>query len=87
MSERRKHSRIPVRLRFKIIHPDVGEKIVHTRDLSEGGLYVITDPADLPARGAVVKGQMLDTEVEAPVIEMKIVHVGKNGLGLEYINS
>jgi len=85
MDERRKYSRIPVRLRIKISHPSIGEKVVHTRDLSEGGLFIVVNPTDLPAAGNIVKGQILDTEVEAPTVDMKIVHVGKNGLGLEYV--
>ncbi len=85
MDNRRKYSRIPVRLRIKISHPSIGEKIVHSRDLSEGGLFVVVDPTDLPEEGNIVKGQVLDTEEEAPTVDMKIVRVGQNGLALEYV--
>lgn len=84
MENRRKHSRIPVRVRIKISHPSFGEKIVQTKDISEGGLFILVNPEDLPDPGTIVKGQAQDMAEEAPIVDMKIVRVGKDGLGLEY---
>ena len=36
MHERREHPRIPLRVKIKIAHPDFGEKLVLTKNFSEG---------------------------------------------------
>ena len=84
MEERREHQRIPLRVNIKIAHPEIGEKIVGTKNFSEGGLFVIIKPTELPALGSIVKGQVQGLE-DAPVVDMKIVRFESDGVGLQYM--
>lgn len=85
MDERREYSRIPLKVNIKITHPDFGEKIVATKNFSEGGLFIVVEPTKLPAPGAIVKGQVQGLTDEAPIVNMKIVRVENDGVGLQYI--
>lgn len=85
MHERREHPRIPLRVKIKIAHPDFGEKLVLTKNFSEGGLFVIVQPTDLPPPGAIVKGQIQDLPEAAPIVDMRIVRVEQDGVGLQYL--
>lgn len=87
MDERRKHQRIPLTIDIKIMHPDIGEKMVRTRNFSEGGLFILVEPSDLPPVGEFVQGQVQGMEVEAPIVQMKIVRMEDDGLGLEYMEN
>ncbi|HEY6529950.1 MAG TPA: PilZ domain-containing protein [Cellvibrionaceae bacterium] len=85
MQDRREHQRIPLRVNIKIAHPQFGEKVVATKNFSEGGLFIIVKPTDLPSPGAIVKGQIQGLAEEAPIVEMRIVRVENDGVGLQYI--
>ena len=85
MHERREHPRIPLRVNIKIAHPDFGEKVVATKNFSEGGLFVIVNPTHLPPPGSIVKGQVQGMAEEAPIVDMRIVRVEQDGVGLQYI--
>ncbi len=40
MANQRQYPRTPMKCRIKISHPDFGDVFGHTRDLSDGGVYV-----------------------------------------------
>lgn len=87
MSEQRKHPRIPMKCRVKVIHADIGEVVVNTRDISDGGIFLITDPVEMPPIGTVVKGQVQDMPGgEGPVLQLEIVRVESGGIGLRFVN-
>ncbi len=85
MDNRREHSRIPLRIEIKISHPQIGEKIVVTKNFSEGGVFVLVEPSALPPVGEVVQGQVQGSKEECPTVPMKIVWADEDGLGLQYI--
>jgi hypothetical protein len=85
MENQRKHPRNPFEVRVKISHPDIGEKIVKTKDISEGGLFIITEPTDMPPVGEIVQGQIQGMMDDPPIVKMKIVRTEKDGLGLQFI--
>ena len=83
-NNRREHTRIPVHIEIKISHPKIGERIVQTRDFSEGGLFIVMDTSELPMMGELVDGQVQGGE-NAPIVKMKVVRVEKTGVGLQYV--
>ncbi|MCJ8170302.1 PilZ domain-containing protein [Atopomonas sediminilitoris] len=86
MSNQRNHPRTVFRCRIRLWVPEVGELVVHTRDISDSGVYVLTDQQQLPAeRGARLRGQVIDMPIEAPVVEMEVVRVEPEGLGLRFV--
>ena len=67
MHERREHPRIPLRVKIKIAHPDFGEKLVLTKNFSEGAYLSCSATDGFTAPGAIVKGQIQDLPEAAPL--------------------
>ncbi|MNY73378.1 PilZ domain protein [compost metagenome] len=76
-----------MKCRIKICHPSIGEVVAQTRDLSDGGVYVKhPDLLALP-QGTLVTGQVQDLPIEAPVLQMEVMRVDAEGIGLRFIES
>jgi hypothetical protein len=74
-----------MKCRIKICHPSFGEVVAQTRDLSDGGVYVKhPDLLALP-QGTIVTGQVQDLPIEAPVLQMEVMRVDAEGVGLRFI--
>ena len=84
MNDKRKYERLPLSAKVKITHPAIGSVMVWTKDLSDGGVYLITNDIKLPPIGSVVEGQVQGSMESAPVIKMKIVRVECDGVGLQF---
>ncbi len=82
---RRKHPRIPMTVDVLVRHPDIGEKIVKTRNVSDGGIFLITEPTSMPEIGEIVQGQVQGLIENPPLLEMEIVRVEADGVGLRFI--
>jgi c-di-GMP-binding flagellar brake protein YcgR len=83
--EKRKHIRTKLTSNVKLIHPDTGPIEVQTKDISDGGIYLISSTFDLPPVGTQVKVQLIDTPFEAPVLDMQIVRIENEGFGLAFM--
>ncbi len=86
MIDNRQHSRYPIAVSIKIYHESIDEMILETRDISDGGLFVVVSPDKMPPIGAIVKGQVQGMAEDSAIIEMKIVRLADDGIGLQYIN-
>ncbi|MEZ5505287.1 MAG: PilZ domain-containing protein [Gammaproteobacteria bacterium] len=84
-SNQRRHLRTPLRCQFKIWHDSVGEMLVTTRDISDGGLFLIMDEVVIPPIGTVLRGQVQGLMADAPVVVMEVVRVEPGGIGLRFI--
>ena len=84
--EKRKHLRTPLQCKIKIIHDSLGELVVKTRDISDGGVFVILEPNQLPPIGSYVTGQVQGLMDDAPILEMEIVRVELDGVGLRFVD-
>lgn len=84
----RKFNRTRLRAEVKLSHPKVGEQHTHTRDISEGGAFILREGIVLPEIGDVVEVQVqgLPGE-EAPVVKMKVVRIDKDGVALQFVDS
>ena len=85
-SDKRRHIRTPLACRIKIIHESVGEFIVKTRDISDGGVFVVLEPEQVPPIGTYVTGQVQGLMDDAPVLKMEVVRVEPSGVGLRFVN-
>lgn len=88
MDNKREHLRTPMTCRIKIYNEQLGELLVKTRDISEGGVFVILDAEhnNLPL-GAKVTGQIQGLMDDAPIVDMEVVRAEPEGLGLKFTNS
>jgi hypothetical protein len=84
MGERRKHIRIAFRAHVKLVHPVVGEHDVEMRDMSDGGVFLLTTNHDDFPIGEVVRIQALDIE-DAPILTARVVRHESTGIGLMFI--
>lgn len=85
-SDKRRHIRTPLQCKIKIMHDSVGEMIVKTRDISDGGVFVVLEPDQVPPIGTHVTGQVQGLMDDAPVLEMEVVRVEPSGVGLRFVN-
>lgn len=72
--------------RVLVMHPTVGERIFPTRDVSDGGLYVVVEDGFFPPLGTVVEVQVQGLPVPAPILKMQVVRKGRDGFGLQFID-
>jgi len=70
--------------RVRVIHPSFGEIMTRTVDISDGGASLSLDEWAPPGIGEKVKVQVQDLPMEAPIVEMRIVHIGPESVGLEF---
>lgn len=87
MDNKRQHVRTPMTCSIKICHETLGEMLVKTRDISDGGVFVIIDPDHMPPIGDKVTGQIQGLMDDAPVVEMEVVRVESDGIGLRFTNT
>ena len=82
----RRYPRTRLRAEVKLNHPVVGEQRSHTRDISEGGAFVLNEGITLPALGEIIEVQVQGMPGEAaPVVRMQVVRIDREGIGLEFI--
>lgn len=86
-SERRDFSRTPFTCSIKVMWNDGSQSVVKTRDISDGGLFLLVDDSDEFDVGAHLKGQVQGMLVEAPVVEMEVVRIEPSGLGLKFLTT
>ncbi|MDQ2076495.1 PilZ domain-containing protein [Marinimicrobium sp. ABcell2] len=85
MSDKREYTRTPFVCRIRISHESIGELEVKTRDVSDGGVFVVLEPEQVPPIGSVVTGQVQGLVDEAPVVNMEVVRVEPGGVGLKFL--
>ncbi|VAW67400.1 hypothetical protein MNBD_GAMMA10-1446 [hydrothermal vent metagenome] len=87
-SESRKHLRIGLVVDIELTTPELGCISVSTRNISDGGIYLILDDIELPPVGTEVKvrlkNQLGDGE-EPPINRAKVVRQAPDGVGLVFL--
>ena len=87
MSNKRVYPRTMMKARIRIHHPDLGDVFGHTRDLSDGGVFVDNPVLTTLEPGTEVSGQVQDMPFEAPVLRMVIQRVVPDeGVGLAFLD-
>ncbi|MEH6801088.1 MAG: PilZ domain-containing protein [Halopseudomonas sabulinigri] len=87
MSNQRQHPRTPMRAQIKIWHASFGELLAHTKDLSDGGVFV--EHPDMAALevGEEVTGQVQGMPFEAPVLRMIVQRIiAGEGAGMQFLD-
>ena len=87
-SEQRKHLRIGLIVDIELTLPGQNKATVRTKNISDGGLFLVLDDVDLPPIGTEVqvrlKNQLGDGE-EPPVNRAMVVRTEESGIGLEFL--
>jgi hypothetical protein len=84
----RRFPRTRLRAEVKLAHPAVGEQRAHTRDISEGGAFVLSDGITAsPQLGDIIEVQVQGLPGEAaPVVPMRVVRIDHDGIALEFLH-
>lgn len=85
--ELRRHVRTNFSCRIKITHELIGEIQVKTRDISDGGVFVVLEPEQIPPIGTRLIGQVQGLMEDAPILELEVVRVESTGVGLRFVQS
>lgn len=86
---KRRFVRTELRAAVTLSHPDVGVLSLHTKDLSDGGAYLIVEGQTLlPEIGALVDVQVQGLPGgDAPVVKMRVTRIDPDGIGLEFLSA
>ena len=84
-SDKRDDHRTPMRVQVKVSHPSIGDIRVCTRDISDGGIFLLTEDIQMPPMGSIVLGQVQGMP-DAPILKMEIVRIEPAGIGLKFLN-
>lgn len=79
------HVRTTLTSNVKITHPDIGSVIVKTKDISDGGICILSLVDNMPPVGSKVKVQLVDMPFEAPTLDMEVIRISPKGIGLKFI--
>ncbi|WP_336368150.1 PilZ domain-containing protein [Marinobacter sp. C2H3] len=87
VDDRREHIRTAMSAKVKVVHHTQGEFVFSTRDISDGGIFVVVDEAPFePTIGDPVTVQVQGLPVPAPVLDMVVVRKTNDGYGLQFAN-
>ena len=84
-NDRREHIRTAMSAKAKVVHEELGEFIFSTRDISDGGVFIVVDTEPFaPNLGDTVTVQVQGLPVPAPVLEMVVARKTNDGYGLQF---
>ncbi len=84
-NDRRVHNRTAMSAKVRVTHEELGEFVFSTRDISDGGVFVVVDTEPFePAIGDRVQVQVQGLPVPAPVLDMVVVRETNDGFGLQF---
>jgi hypothetical protein len=83
MMERRQHLRTPIQGQVALTHPVHGTLVAPLRDVSHGGVFVVTGGRMPLLPGEEVQVQARELE-DAPVLRARVMRVEQDGVGLMF---
>lgn len=85
---RRVYVRTRLTMVVKLTHPVMGEYLLNTGDISDGGAYVYEKDTPLPDIGEIVDIQVQGLpDGVAPVVKMRVRRKDKTGIGMSYLDT
>lgn len=83
-ADRREHLRTALNARVSVSRPDQETRILATRDISDGGIFIVVEDDFELSIGDPVEVQVQGLPVPAPVLEMVVVRKTLDGFGLQF---
>jgi hypothetical protein len=85
-ADKRIHQRTLLTSQLRITHASFGSIVVKTKDISEGGVYILTEKVSMPPEGTILEGQIHDGIEGRPIVRMEVVRLEANGIGLKFLD-
>lgn len=91
MTNKRRHERFPMDVEVEISVAGLlrrQRRILRTRDLSDGGVFVLSDERTCPAPGTVIEIRLtgLVDGQDPPVVRAKVVRVTPDGMAIAFVS-
>ncbi|WP_166261408.1 PilZ domain-containing protein [Marinobacter salicampi] len=83
-AERREHIRTALNARVSVTHPAHEPQVFATRDISDGGIFIVVENEFSSEIGDRVQVQVQGLPIPAPVLEMVVVRKTVDGYGLQF---
>lgn len=84
-TDRREHIRTALNAKVSVTHNTLGKQVFSTRDISDGGVFVVVEQGDFrPRLGDTVVVQVQGLPVPAPELKMVVVRETVDGFGLRF---
>lgn len=85
----RRSERFAIEMQIKLIFPDGSVHLSKTRDISEGGMFIILPSSEYPPLGEMVtfykvEGQDVTTTLASDTAI--VVHIENDGIGLAFVD-
>lgn len=90
MKENRRFERFPIVVEVEVVVPAFlrdQKRVMRTRDMSNGGLFISTDGEPLPPMGAELRVRVLQSEQGGdpmPVVRARVVRVSSDGMAVAF---
>ncbi len=86
-ADKRKSERRAISLAIELLYPSGDTQTVHTRDISDGGLFLIMEKLKQPIIGECVKVSIMDNNSDTvlPSNDAVVVRQSPDGIGLAFI--
>lgn len=85
VDDRREYCRTAMSAKVKVCHEQLGEFVFSTRDISDGGVFIVVDNEPFaPELGDKVKVQVQGLPVPAQELDMVVVRKTIDGFGLQF---
>jgi hypothetical protein len=87
MLENRRYPRTSTDAMVEIHHPTMGVFEVKARDLSEGGVFVLTGMYPMPPVGTelMVRIKRYTGAINQEPVKMRVMHQQRDGVGLAFV--
>lgn len=87
VEERRRYERTQTAIRVELTHPQIGQMIGTTQDISDGGAQVVIDGHTIPPVGTVVSVIFKKSvgQINEVPVAMKVMHAQKKRVGLMFV--
>ena len=86
--DKRKHPRRPAVLDVELSYPSGEIKTVKSRDISDGGLFLVMDSRDKPVIGELIGVKLTGDSARQETLpsgEAVVVHLAADGIGVAFI--
>jgi hypothetical protein len=91
MRENRRFERYPIEVEVEVVVPRPlrdHKRLMRTRDMSHGGLFIATDGDPLPPMGSELRVRVIREESAAeepmPVVRARVVRVSDEGMAVAF---
>ncbi len=71
---------------IEVSHPDIGKVMMKMQELTDKGIYILCEDVPIPPIGSIVQVQLQGMAEEAPIVDMEVITVEPDRVGLRFVN-